>query len=50
MGVVGKSVETMKVLQVFLKGQVQIATSVKLRKLIVRQVLGDRWWSREIAG
>jgi len=33
MGVVGKSVET-----------------VKLRKLIVRLLFGDRWWSRGIAG
>jgi hypothetical protein len=41
MGVVGKSVETMKVLQVFLKRGVQIATSVKLHKLIVRLLLGD---------
>jgi hypothetical protein len=38
---VGKSVETMEMLQVFLKRGVQIATSVKLRKLIVRLPLGN---------
>jgi hypothetical protein len=41
MGIVGKSVETMTLLQVFLKRGAQAVTSVKLHKLIVRLLLGD---------